>query len=353
MRSESLRRVGASLVGLALVAGCAGAKPTAAPTTAPTTAPTSAPTPAPTDTPAGLRVAIILPGSVQDQGYNADGKRAADMIADELGAETTITENVQIPNQTDVYRQYASQGYDLVVGWGGQFTDGAVTAAGEFAEVNFLVVNSTVTNGSNLGSVDEPIEQWQFVAGYVLAKLSTSGTVGWVGGLCFPSTSANQHGTEEGAKYANPDIDFLFTYTGDFEDATKAQQAAQAMIDEGADVLTQNLNNGTFGLIEASRANGNIPFITEWVDNHELAADVIASSVQKSQARFVTEIAKSVQDGTFAGEYIQQDLPADWGPVMSDTDLLPDDLYQEALDIQDQIVSGAITPAHDETCAGA
>ena len=59
------------------------------------------------------------PAASSDQGYNADGKRTADALKKELGADVTFTEAVAIPNQTDVYRQYASQGYDLVIGWGG------------------------------------------------------------------------------------------------------------------------------------------------------------------------------------------------------------------------------------------
>ena len=298
-----------------------------------------------------LQVAIILPGSVQDQGYNADGQRAAELMQAELGAEVTVTENVQIPNQTDVYRQFAAQGYDLVIGWGGQFTDGAVAAAGEFPDVKFLVVNSGASNGSNLASMDTAIEQWQFLAGFLLGRLSESGTVGWVGGLCFPATAANLHGTEQGALFANPDIQFLSTFTGDFEDPTKAQQAAEAMIEQGADALTQNLNNGIFGMIDAAGGAG-APFVSEWVDNSDLAPDVIASSVLKSQARFVTDIARTVQDGTFAGEFIKYDLPADWGPVVSDTDLLPDELYQEALTVQERIAAGEIPVEHDESCPG-
>jgi basic membrane protein A len=296
-----------------------------------------------------FQVAIILPGSIEDQGYNADGQRAADLMTSELGAEVTVTENVQIPNQTDVYRQFASQGYDLVIGWGGQFTDGAVAAAEEFPDVKFLVVNSGASNGTNLSSMDTAIEQWQFLAGFLLARLSESGTVGWVGGLCFPATAANLHGVEQGAAYGNPDIEFLSTFTGDFEDPTKAQQAAEAMIEQGADALTQNLNNGIFGMIDAAGGAG-VPFVSEWVDNSDLAPDVIASSVLKSQARFVTDIARTVQDGTFAGEFIKYDLPADWGPVVSDTELLPDEVYQEALAVQEQISAGEIPVEHDETC---
>ncbi len=299
-----------------------------------------------------LRVAVLLPGSVSDQGYNADGKRAADMMKDELGADVTYTESVQVPNQADVYRQYANQGYDLVIGWGGQFTDGAVTVAEEFPDVDFLVVNSGASNGTNLASMDTAIEQWQFLDGFILGRLSTSGVIGWVGGGCFPATAANLHGTEQGAEFANPDVDFLSTFTGDFEDPTKAKQAIQAMIDQGADALSANLNNGWFGIFEAAKENGNLPTVTEWVDNHGLAPEVIVSSVLKSQARFVTEIAKQVQDGAFEGKFYQFGLPEDWGPGVSDTDLLPDDVYQEALDVQERIVSGEIQVEHDESCPG-
>lgn len=329
-------------------AGPSSAAPTPASSTA--TAPTTAA--ATTATASGLRVAIILPGSVKDLGYNADGERAAKMMTDELGAETALTENVPIANQTDVYRQYANQGYDLVIGWGGQFTDGAVAAASEFPDVKFLIVNSGAKNDTNLASIDTAIEDWEFLGGFVLAKLSKSGTVGWVGGLCFPATAANLHGAEQGAKYANPSIKFLSTFTGDFEDPTKARQAAQAMIDQGADALTQNLNNGVFGMIEAAKANGNKPFVTEWIDNSSLAPEVIASSILKSQARFVTQIAKSVQDGTFKPEVTLFPLPADWGPALSDTALLPDPIYQEAVALQAKIASGEVDPQHDETCPG-
>jgi basic membrane lipoprotein Med (substrate-binding protein (PBP1-ABC) superfamily) len=297
----------------------------------------------------GIRVAVLLPGTPSDQGYNADGQRAADAIESELGAEVTVTESVPVPNQTDVYRQFAGQGFDLVIGWGGQFTDGAVAASEEFPDVNFLVVNSGVENGTNLASVQQNSQDWQFVAGYALARLSESGKIGLIGSQCFPGTALTINGTAEGARAANPDIDITITYTGDFEDPTGAQQAAQAMIDEGVDAISGNANNAWFGVFEAAQTAG-IPLITEWVDNSELAPDVIASSVLKSQADFVMEIARDVQEGNFEGKIYITEIVEGSGPAISDTDLLPDDVYNEALDIQAQIESGELDPPADESC---
>jgi basic membrane protein A and related proteins len=342
-RSTLMSAALACLLAVALV-GCGGSdKESAAQDNGKASAPAG-------DSGKQLKVAILLPGSVADKGYNTAAQRAGDLIRDQVGAKVTLAQSVSVPNQADVYRQFAAQGYDLVIGWGGQFTDGAVSVSQEFPDVKFLLLAGVEGNGKNLASLDTDIEDWEFLGGFVTAKLSKSGKIGFVGGQCFPSTAATLHGVEQGARYANPNIKILSTFTGDFEDPTKAQQAAQARIDDGADAMTANLNNGWFGLIKAAQNNGKIPLVTEWFDNRELAPDVIASSIQKSQAKFVVKVAQSVKDGTFKAKHYQYSLPADWGPVMAKNPLLPDKIYQEALDVQKKIVSGEIKPKHETSC---
>ncbi len=299
-----------------------------------------------------LKIAILLPGSTSDNGYNADGGNTAKLLQDTLKADVKITENVPVANQADLYRQYAASGYDLVIGWCGQFTDGAVQVAEEFPDVKFLVVNSGAANGKNLASLDTKIADWEFIGGFVTAKLSKTGVIAWIGGMCFPPTAANLHGVEQGAKYANPDVKIVSTFTGDFEDPTKAQQTAQAMIDSSkVGAITGNVNNAWFGIFKAAEEK-KIPLVTEWSDNSKLAPEVIFSSIQKSQAKFVVQVAKSVADGKFEATSQQFGLPADWGPVMTQTALLPKEIYDAALDVQKKIAAGEIKPVHDTTCPG-
>jgi basic membrane protein A and related proteins len=298
-----------------------------------------------------LKIGVLLPGPRSDNGYNADGGRTAESLKSQLGADAQVTENVPVANQADLYRQYAARGYNVVIGWGGQFTDGALQVAQEFPNVKFIVVNSGAENGSNVASIDTDVQDWQFVGGFVVAKLSKNGVIGWVGGQCFPATAANLHGVEQGAKFANPTVKVLSTFTGDFEDPTKAQQAAQAMIDSGkADSLTANLNNGYFGVFKAARENGKIPVVTEWADNRALAPDVIASSILKSQAKFAVAVVKEIIDGKFKGKHYQFGITPDWGPVMTKTDRLPDQIYNEATAVQAKILSGEIKPQRINDC---
>jgi basic membrane protein A len=338
VRTLPSRRAFAVLLGFALAVGAAGCSASSGSSTG-----ASAGTGKP-------KVAFILPGSSSDHGYNADGKASADLLHSQLGLDVAVTESVAVPSQADVYRQYASKGYQVIIGWGGQFTDGATTVSAEFPNVNFIVVNGSATNGKNLGSVDTNIEDWEFIRGFVAAKLSKTGTIGWLGGQCFPATAANLHGVEQGARYANPGVKVLSSFTGDFEDPTKAQQAAQAMTGAGAGALTGNLNNGWFGVYKAAQNASSVPVVSEWSDNSSQAPTVIASSILKSQAKFVVDVVKKVQDGSFGGKHYQMALPADWGPAVSQTKLLPDSVYQAALDLQKKIASGEVKPQHDESC---
>jgi basic membrane protein A len=297
-----------------------------------------------------FKIAMLLGGTVSGSAYNTDAQRTADEIEKQLGADVTVSQSVALPNQADVYGQFARQGYDLLIGWGGEFTDGAAAASKRFPDAQFLVINSTIENGTNLSSMDENIEQWQFVAGYVAARVSESGKVGWIGGQCFPATAAQLYGTRQGARHAKKDIGFLSTFTGDFEDPTKGQLAADAMIDNQADVIASNLDRGTAGLIKGAQNAGDVRIITEWHDNHADAPDAILTSVLKSQTRVVVPLVKDAMDGKLGGKHHQIALPKDWGPAVANTELLPDDVYDDALKVQEQVANGEIKVDRVETC---
>jgi basic membrane protein A and related proteins len=297
-----------------------------------------------------FKIAMLLGGNVEGSAYNTDAKNTADEIEKKLGADVTISQSVSLPNQADVYGQFARQGYDLLIGWGGEFTDGAAAASKRFPDTEFLVINSTIENGKNLSSMDLNVEQWHFVAGYASAKSSKSGTVGWIGGQCFPATAANLNGTKQGAEYANKDVKFLSTFTGNFEDPTKAQLAADGMIDNKADSITANLDRGTVGVIKAAQTAGDAAAITEWIDSPEEAPDATLTSVLKSQTRPVLPLVEQAMNGKLGGKHHQIALPKDWGPAIANTALLPDDVYEDTLKIQDQVANGEIKVKRVETC---
>jgi basic membrane protein A and related proteins len=296
------------------------------------------------------KVAILIPGSANDHGYNATGNAAGDLIKSQLGAQVTVVPINDTTTQNADFQAFAQKGYDLIIGWGGQFQDGATTVSAKFPKTDFLCINCTAKNGTNLASVNQEAQTWEFIGGWLLAQLSKTSTVGLIGAQCFPGTALTMNGLKQGVMYAKPNDKVLMTYTGDFENPTLAQHAANSMASSGAGAFGGNLNNAYFGMYKAAEANGNIPVINEWVDSSQLAPDVIASSVLKSESQFVLGIAKEVNAGTFEGKLYDFTLTADAGPAISKTPLIPESVYQQALALQKKVVSGQIPIKADTSC---
>lgn len=295
-----------------------------------------------------FKVAVVTNEPTTDWAYAQDAGEAAQKIHSTLGVTTTLSENVPLPSAEDVFRRFANQHYNLIVAWGGQFTTPMQAVAQEFPSVKFMIVNGTVGNGTNLTSVDFYQNEWAFLQGYVMARLSKSGTVGFIGGQCFPSTAEDTNGVEEGAKYANKSINFLATWTGSFTDATAAQQATQAQIQRGADVIGQN-TSALPGILSAAQGS-HIPIVSVYFIPKNLGEGEIVAAVNEDQSRFVINVIKQIQSGTFIAKAIKEHLPADWGPVVISTPQLPASIYQDSLKVQDQITSGQLQVPDDTTC---
>lgn len=296
------------------------------------------------------KVAILIPGSIHDHGYDATGNIAGKLIKKKLGAHVDVVPISDTTTQNADYQSFAQKGYNLIIGWGGQFQDGAVAEAPKFPKVDFLCVNCTAKNGKNLASINENSQNWEFVAGWLLAKLSKTHTVGLVGAQCFPSTALTMNGLEQGVKYAKPKDKVLMTYDGTFENPTLAQQAANSMASEGAGAFSGNLNNGWYGVYKAAESHGNLPVINEWLNSAYVAPKVIASSVLKGMQRFTLKITHKVANGKFHGKVYTYDLTAKVGPSISKTKLVSKSLYHKALEIQKKVEKGKIPVKADTAC---
>ena len=104
---------------LALVAGCA--QPTAAPTEAPAAAATTAP---PAE-PKKFRVAVVMPSAINDLAFSQSMYDALVAIQDEMGADSfefAYSDGMfVVDDAAAAIRDYATQGYDLVIAHGSQY----------------------------------------------------------------------------------------------------------------------------------------------------------------------------------------------------------------------------------------
>jgi basic membrane protein A len=244
-----------------------------------------------------VKAALILPGVISDAGWNAaayDGLMAA---KDELGVEVAYSESVQLPDFEATFRDYASQGYNIVIGHGSEFGDAALTVAKEFPDTDFAVTNSNV-KAANVAGLDTKNEETGYMAGFIAGTLTTSKTVGYVGAMEIVAMKRGEEGYRLGVAAACPDCEVLVSYVGSFDDIAKGKETALGQIDKGADVMFAYADAAGLGVLEAAQDKG-ILAIGSGYDQKEIAPKAVVVSCLQKLAPMIVSIVKEVQDGTF------------------------------------------------------
>lgn len=244
------------MVLIALSLGACQPAPAPQPTEAPAVAEPAKTEAAPANPePATKRVALLMPGVIHDQSWSQKGYEGAKSSTDKLGYELAYTENVAQAEQTEVFRNYAKQGFDIIIGHGGQFVDAAKTVAAEFPDIQFVVTNSTIAEGNLSGTVAD-YYQIGYMAGAIGCRMTKTNKIGVVVGQKPPHFEPAWETMPLGAKSCGKDVEVTFSITGDYSDANKAREAALALIADGADVLFAMTNEAQAGMFSAAEDKG-------------------------------------------------------------------------------------------------
>jgi basic membrane protein A len=309
------KRYGLTLfVGLAIiVAACGGGGATTAPSAEASVAPPSAeasvePTVEPSAEPEGITcdapisVGLVTDvGRVNDKGFNQSAYEGM-LAAAEAAPSCFETEYIETTSQSDYaanIAQFTDSGSDVVIGVGFLLGDGLGDAAKANSDIKFISIDgvpnpghdeSWMTNGESLFFAED---EAGYLAGVLAASKSTSGHIGVVGGLVVvPPVERFVEGYINGAKSVNPDIQVDFVYTTSFVDPPQGSNAAQQMIDSGADVIFGAGGLTGNGALEAACQADGVLAIGVDTDQYETLPSV-QSCILSSATKNIVEAVKN------------------------------------------------------------
>lgn len=260
--------------------------------------------PGPSET--GFRVALITPGPISDDGWNAIAYEGLMRVSSELGAATKHV-RVNSPSSFEAtFRDFAVGGYDLIIGHGFEFSDTALALGAEFPQTAFLVT-AGIVHAANVTSVEFAIEEPAELAGILAGYLTRSGRVGAVGGVEIPPVKKAFVAFEKGVRSVRPDATVSVTYVGSWEDVAAARQQALALMDQGADVLFHDADAAGLGMINAAEERGVLAIGCN-KDQSSLKPRTVVSSVTLDVPGAFVRIAKEVRAGTHQGRIERFDL---------------------------------------------
>ncbi len=290
---------------------------------------------------ASFRVAAVFPGSISDQGFNQSGYEGLKAIEAQLGAETAYSETTPVANFEQVYRDFANQGYDVIIGHGFEFGDVALKVAPDYPDIKFVVDSNDVVSGPNISGLMPRSWDAAYLAGVVAGHMSKTGKIGGVAGFDFPVIVAQMEAYKLGAQSVNPDVEVTLVYIGTFDDVAKGKEAALAQISAGADVIYHIADAAGVGVIQAAQEQG--VYAIGWgLDQNSIAPDTVIVSEIVDLARLLLLEATDIKEGNFKGEVRFFGLETGVTGLSDFHGLVPEDVAAAAEAVKQDIISGKL-----------
>jgi basic membrane protein A len=247
-----------------------------------------------------VKVALVMSGVITDGSWNAAAYQGLmDAVKKFPDIETAYSESVPLADFENTYRDYASKGFNLIIGHGSQFADVTLLVAKDNPNTYFAVTNADVS-AANVAGLDTKNEEVGYMGGFIAGLLSKSKTVGYVGGQEILAMKRAELGFVKGVPASCPDCKPLVSYVGDSKDAVKGKETGLAMIDKGADAIYHSADAAGLGVIEAAKEK-KIIMIGNTSDQRKLAPDNIVTSTVRNLAPVITQIISELVAGTFKG----------------------------------------------------
>jgi basic membrane protein A len=243
------------------------------------------------------KVALVMAGSVSDKGFTEGAYNGLMRIKDELGLETAFSENVARADMVTAFRDYATRGFDVIVGHGFPTADALARVAGEFPRQYFLNTYGAIS-GKNIAVLDCRWEELFHVMGHLTGLMTKNGKVGIVGGWEAPGIRLQVESFRRGVLEGRPSADVQVIYTGTFYDAVKGKEAARALIGQGVDILAHMADQSGLGVIEAAREN-KLMAVGYFQDQRKLAPELVVSSAVIRSGDMIFLKVKDIANGKF------------------------------------------------------
>lgn len=247
---------------------------------------------------APFRVALLTPGPITDQSWNAGAYNGLKLIRDSLGAQISHIQTKTPAEFEENFRQYGAQGYQLVIGHGFEFQDAALRVGPDYPKTVYVTTSGNST-AANVAGLTFGFEDASYLAGMVAGAMTRSNTIGMIGGTELPPVKASFSAFTLGAKATNPRVTVLTSYIGNWDDVSAGKEQALAQIGRGADVVFQNADAAGLGVFQAAKEHGGVYVVGSNSNQNAVAPDVTLGSVVIDLPRALMLVAREVKEQRF------------------------------------------------------
>ncbi|KMK75296.1 BMP family lipoprotein [Alkalihalobacillus pseudalcaliphilus] len=307
-------------------------------------------------------------GGIDDKSFNQSAWEGLQAFGEDLNlVENTNYSYVQSANENEFepnLRNLVREDTDLVWGIGFLMEDAIRTIAEQNEDAQLAIVDTVVLNPDtkepydNIANITFKEHEGSFLAGVVAALESETDQIGFIGGVESGLIKKFEVGFKAGVKAVNPDAEIAVQYVESFNDQTTAQQIANTMYSQGADIIYHAAGDSGNGLfteaINRARNGENVWVIGVDADQYEQGVygdeSVTLTSMVKRVDVAVALVSEDTMNGNFpGGQVLEYGLDDNGVGISESTQNLSDGTEDEVDNYREQILSGEIeVPQTDE-----
>ncbi len=289
------------------------------------------------------KIGFIYVGPVGDMGWSYQHDMGRKDIVAKFGdkVETTYVESV--PEGADaerVIRQMAASGVDMIFTTSFGYMNATEKVAKQFPKVKFEHATG-YKQGPNLATYNSRFYEGRAVLGTLAGRLTKTNKIGYVASFPIPEVIQGINSAITAARKVNPAATISVVWANTWYDPGKEAAAAQALLDQGVDVLMQHTDSPA--PLQAAAQRGLWAF-GQASDMRSFAPDHQATAIVDYWGAYYVSRVQALLDGTWKSTDTWGGFAADMVHMAPYNEKLPPALIAEAKQVEADIKSGKLHP---------
>ncbi|MGB3621791.1 BMP family ABC transporter substrate-binding protein [Ketobacter sp. MCCC 1A13808] len=292
---------------------------------------------------APFKVGFVYVGPIGDHGWSYQHDQSRLALEKHFGdkVKTTYVENV--PEGADaerVIRNLAKMGNKVIFTTSFGFMNPTAKVAKQFPKVTFLHATG-YKRTKNLGTYVSKTYEGRYVAGYVAAKVTKSNKIGYIASFPIPEVIRDINAVQLALNKYNPEAELKVVWVNTWFDPGKEADAANAMMDQGVDVILQHTDSPA--AMQAAERRGKYA-VGQASDMSSFGPKAHLMSVVDDWSWFTIHTVQDVMDGQFKSRDFWGGMKEDMIQVPDFGPAVPEAVAAHAKEIIASIIDGSFNP---------
>ena len=298
-----------------------------------------------------LKVGFIYVGPVGDYGWSYQHDQGRLAVEEAFGdkVETTFIESVPEGDSERVIRRMAQDGHDLIFTTSFGYMTPTLRVAEQFPDVKFEHATG-YQRADNVSTYSGRFYEGRTVQGILAGHMTESNIIGYIASFPIPEVIRGINAAYLAASRVNPDVEFKIIWVSTWFDPGKEADAANALIEQGADIIMQHTDSTAAmtiaeatwdGLAEGERG---IYAFGQASDMLEFGPNARLTSIIDDWAPYYIERVQAVMDGTWTSEDAWHGIDQGMTAIGEFNANIPEDIAAEAMAALEAIEAGDLHP---------